>query len=147
MKKRPAKAFDSEYTEFIEPGKSHARYLADLWRLYFECFPVTRGINHSLLEQIEAEIRKAVETGDANFFRRFAKYIESPKEPCAISKWIYEVHFSNVNGPDTRFTHAELVEGAKQAGFFKGMDDDSILTQLKRKMKRLNIPFKNSPQK
>jgi hypothetical protein len=96
--------------------------------------------------EMESEIKKAIETGNANFFRRFAKYIESPKEPDPVRKWLLDVHLQNVCGPETRFTYDELVQGAKEAGFFKKSEDETILTLLKRMMKELNMPFKNSPK-
>jgi hypothetical protein len=140
--KRKEKEFDFEYVENIEPEKSHARHVADMWRIYLECRPVTNPIRETLLRDIEAEIEQAIQSGDAGFFRRFANYIEKPKEPCPIRTWLLEFH-----GPNTRFTHAELLQAVKGAGFFKRMDDGSILTQLKRMMKGLNLQFKNSPQK
>ena len=145
--KRSELVFDLEYVQDIAPEKAQARRVADMWRLYLECRPVTNQLRETLLRDIETEIEQAIKSGDAGFFRRFANYIEKPKEPCRIRTWLLDVHMDNINGPDTRFTHAELVQGVKEAGFFKGMDDDSILTQLKRMMKGLNLPFKNSPKK
>jgi|ERR1035441_2104839 hypothetical protein len=144
--KRSELVFDLEYVQDIAPEKAQARRVADMWRFYLECRPVTNQLRETLLRDIETEIEQAIKSGDAGFFRRFANYIEKPKEPCRIRTWLLDVHINNINGPDTRFTHAELIQGVKAAGFFKGMEDDSILTALKRMMKGLNLPFKNSPK-
>src|ERR1035438_8896932 len=109
--KRSELVFDLEYVQDIAPEKAQARRVADMWRLYLECRPVTNQLRETLLRDIETEIEQAIKSGDAGFFRRFANYIEKPKEPCRIRTWLLYVHIDNNNGPDTRFTHAELVQG------------------------------------
>jgi hypothetical protein len=146
MKKKTEKTlvFDLDYAEFADPKKANAREMADRWRLYFEGFPKTRVLGSRLHSYMEAEVQKAIETGNANFFRLFAKQLESPKLPCPTSTWLLEIHCGKSGSP--KFTEGELIKRAKEAGIFKGMDDECIRTTLKRKMGRLYLSFKNSPK-
>jgi hypothetical protein len=123
-KSKSEKTFDLEYVQFIEPEKAHARSVADDWIMYFENLPLSRQARETFLGNIEAEIKKAIETGDAGFFRRFANYIEKPKDACPIRNWLLWLHIES----EIRFTQAELVKGAKQVGFFKNSDDDMELS-------------------
>jgi hypothetical protein len=138
---KKAKVFDVDYASFINANEVKPRHQADDWRLYLDCLPLTQQMRKRLLLDIEAEIVSALKTGNGDFFRKFARYIEKPKDPCPRCTWLINLHDDGIT-----FTHAELVEAARASGFYKKMDDENILRDLRRLMARLNFQFTNSPE-
>ena len=138
------KTLDVEYADFVTPAESQARHVADSWRLCVCCWPETKPMQERLFSDMKDEVENAIRTGDAGFFRRFARHLENHKEPSKLHEFIFWV--GTRLGPDM-FTQAEWIKIVKLNGFFRSSEDDNALRQIKRLLKKFNFRFKNSPKK
>jgi hypothetical protein len=134
-----------KYFDFCE----HLTGAADsaLFRQGSRGFPTMRD---RLLKRIEEEISKAIQTGNADFLKKFAYFLERPeKSDKTISRyvreWLNELHENLIAYPQGPFTMTQLRKWGKAKHLFPdGMNDETIDTILKRLMKEAGYGFKNS---
>lgn len=122
---------------------------AHFWKSWFrgKVGGIDEKLHQAHLAILEKEIQQAITSGDANFFRRFAKFLEphKGKKPLKdpFEEWLVWKHQPTSRNMLPRFTKGQLVKEAIEKGLVRS-DKENTRKKIRDGMKKFGFVFKGS---